>query len=192
MPPDDVLLTAQFNRNVRTYWLLSGAVALTITVVGILLLPIWFIAGMAFTELYLKRMSCTLTRRSLKVNKGVLVRTEKTIPLDKITDLGVVQGPIMRLFDIESLSIETAGQSGQGSLVSLTGIIEGRKFRDAVLAQRDKVVADAEVSPTAGREFSGGVARLEAGPAGDLREILIEIRDSLSTIADRLAKRDGI
>jgi len=134
---EQILIEAEFNRKVRTYWLLSGAIILTVTVFGIVLLPVWFVVGNFFTERYLERMKCTLTTRSLKVSIGLFVRVEKTIPLDKITDLGLVQGPIMRALDIEAVSVETAGQSSEGSSVSLTGIVDGRAFRDAVLRQRD-------------------------------------------------------
>jgi hypothetical protein len=40
--------------------------------------------------------------------------------------------------------VETAGQSTEGSLVRLAGILDGRKFRDAVLQQRDLVVGSEE------------------------------------------------
>ena len=67
---ETVLAQAAFNRKVRTYWLLSGALICTATVVGILLLPIWFLVGTHFTERYLKHMSCVLTERSLKVSRS--------------------------------------------------------------------------------------------------------------------------
>ena len=174
-----ILLQAEFNRSVRTYWLLYGAIVLTVTVVGICLLPFWFLLGNYFTEIYLRRMHCTLTDRSLKVGRGFLVRVEKTVPLDKITDLGLVQGPIMRLLDIEALSVETAGQSSDGSLVTLVGIVKARAFRDAVLAQRDKVVASAD------RETPSVAA---AAPAGHDTALLTEIRDILSRIERRLSE----
>ena len=86
-------------------------------------------------------LSCVLTEKTLQVAKGLFVRVEKTVPLDKITDMGLVQGPIMRHFGLETLSVETAGQSSQGSLLKLTGIVETRRFRDTVLRQRDEAVA---------------------------------------------------
>ena len=40
-----ILWEAEFNPKVRTYWLLSGALVLLATVVGIPLLPFWFLFG---------------------------------------------------------------------------------------------------------------------------------------------------
>jgi putative membrane protein len=183
MAEEHVIWDAEFNDRVTLYWLLSGALVLTCTVVGIVLLPIWFLVGGAVTRRYLKSFRCTLTNRSLQVAKGTFVRVEKTVPLDRITDIGLVQGPIMRMFDIEALSIETAGQSSQGSLVQLAGIKDGRKFRDAVLKQRDLVVGSAEDRPA-----TVGVTAAAAGADGNT-ELLASIRDTLLRIEGKLDKR---
>lgn len=134
-----ILLEAEFNPKVKTYWLLSGAFVMLATVIFIPLIPIWWILGMAFTERYLAGLSCVLTERNLKVSKGIFVRQEKTVPLEKITDLGLIQGPIMRRLDLESLSVETAGGTTAGALVSMVGIVNTREFREAVLRQRDRM-----------------------------------------------------
>jgi putative membrane protein len=180
MTEEQVLWDAEFNERVTVYWLLSGALVLTATILGIVLVPFWFLFGGIVTRRYLKSYRCTLTNRSLKVAKGILVRVEKTVPLDRITDLGLVQGPIMRLFDIEALSVETAGQSSQGSLIQLAGIKEGRRFRDAVLKQRDLVVGSAEDrSPSA-------AGPIEAATFDRSSELLEIIHDTLLRIEKKL------
>ena len=60
---EQVLLQATFNPKVRTYWMLSGALILTSTIVGIPLLIFWFPIGYALTGRYLARLRCVLTRR---------------------------------------------------------------------------------------------------------------------------------
>jgi putative membrane protein len=182
MTEERVLWEAEFNPRVTTYWLLNGALIMTASVVGIVLLPVWFIVGWTITGLYLKSHRCTLTNRSLKFARGVFVKVEKTIPLDRITDVGLVQGPIMRLFNIEALSVETAGQSSQGALVQLAGIKDGRAFRDAVLKQRDLVVgSDEDRKPQAAIETSA--VSMETSTA-----VLTDIRDTLRRIESQLAK----
>jgi putative membrane protein len=106
--------------------------------------------------------------------------------LDKVTDLGVVQGPIMRLFGIEAISVETAGQSSPGALITLTGILNGREFRDAVLDQRDKVVADAEEQTP--RQAPAAISGAPATGLGNLEHLLTDIRDTLARIDQRLEK----
>ena len=182
MTEERVLWEAEFNPRVTTYWLLNGALILTATIIGIPLLPLWFLFGWAVTGQYLKSHRCTLTNRSLKLSRGVFVKVEKTIPLDRITDLGLVQGPIMRLFDIEALSVETAGQSSQGALMQLAGIKDGRAFRDAVLKQRDLVVGSDEERKTQVTDGSP-VVSTEANS-----ELLTDIRDTLRRIEHKLAE----
>ncbi|MEE9390959.1 MAG: PH domain-containing protein [Planctomycetota bacterium] len=178
MNDDTVLLEAKFNPKVCQYWLLSGTIALTFSCVGIPLLLLWIPLGLALTKKYLDNMSCTLTERTLKVSRGLFVRQEKTVPLDKITDLGLIQGPIMRYFDIQSLSIETAGGSGQSALVTLTAVENARDFRDAVLAQRDRVTVKSDVAATVSQNSTS-----------DTTEILADIRDSLGRIESMMKKR---
>jgi putative membrane protein len=180
MNEETQIKTAEFNPKVRTYWLLSGALVLTCTVVGIPLLLLWFPLGLMLTQRYLDRMSCVLTDKALKVGKGILVRTEKTIPLDKITDMGMVQGPIMRRLDLHTLTVETAGQSSEGSLVSLTGIVDARLFRETVLAQRE-ALSSGSASMT-----SEAVTRTPS----DSNDVLLEIRDALLRIETRLRQAD--
>lgn len=177
MDAEKTLQEAEFNPKVCNYWLASGAIIFIVTVVGIPLLPIWLIFGKILTHKYLKTMECTLTDRSLKVKKGLLTKVEKTVPLDKITDMGLVQGPIMRYFGVEAVSVETAGQSAVGSSIVLVGIVGGREFRDAVLSQRDVVTASKSASPAA-----SPVSTSAAQASGD--ELLRDIRDTLRRIEE--------
>ena len=182
MSEETIIRTAEFNPKVRTYWLLSGALVLTVIVVGIPLLLLWFPFGRMVTQRYLDRMDCVLTNKALKVSKGILVRTEKTIPLEKITDMGMVQGPLMRRLGLHTLTVETAGQSGQGALVSLTGIVEARSFREAVLAQREAISSH-------GTSVTSDA--MTPAPSDD-NSVLLEIRDSLLRIETRLQQADDV
>lgn len=174
MVEETVLAEARFNRKVRTYWLMSGTIVLAATIVGIVLLPIWWLLGHYFTERYLRHMSCTLTTRSLKVSRGMWVRTEKTVPLDKITDLALIEGPIMRYLDLQAVKVETAGASSPGALIRLVGIVDARAFRDTVLDQRDAVAS----LPAPNEQHAVGDAADGA--------LLREIRDALIRIEKKL------
>ncbi|MEL0614992.1 PH domain-containing protein, partial [Marinomonas arenicola] len=76
----------------------------------------------------LAAMSAQLLTQKLVVKRGILFKEEKSIPLEKITDVGLSQGPLMRLFGLYRLSFETAGQSGHGALVSLLGVVNSLAF----------------------------------------------------------------
>ena len=179
MSEEQIIRKATFNPKVCTYWLLSGIIVMTVTVVGIPFLLLWVPLGLIFTGRYLAKMECELTPKALKVKKGILVRVEKTIPLEKITDMGMIQGPVMRQFDLHTLTVETAGQSGSGSLVSLTGIVDAKAFREAVLAQRDASNAISMDKPSSSGETLNS----------STNELLIEIRDSLRRLENILGDR---
>ena len=85
----------------------------------------------------------------------------------------------MRFLDLEALSVETAGQSSQGALIQLTGITDAHEFRDAVLKQRDVVIEAQSVQVAASEKPVAG--------AGD-QELLVDIRDTLHRIEERLAE----
>ena len=176
---ETIIAQASFNPRVKNYWLSLGTIICIFTVVGIPFLLIWIPLGLFLTGRILKSIQCTLTDKALKVKKGIWVRTEKTIPLEKITDLGMVQGPLMRHFDVEQLSVETAGQSGPGALVQVQGIIGAREFRQKVLDQKD-LMAGQSKSPSDSPSVSSS--------AHD-DSTLNEIRDSLLRIEKLLTKK---
>lgn len=178
MSEEVIIRKAEFDPKTRIYWLLSGIIVCVFSFVGIIFLPFWIILGLYFTGRYLDRMECILTEKTLKVGKGLLTRVEKTIPLEKITDMGMVQGPLMRTFDIRRLSVETAGTSGPGALVALTGILEAEEFREAVLQQRDILAAK-------GSGPAQAIAAEHPSQSSQLA-LLTEIRDSLRRLEDKL------
>ena len=164
---DPVLLAGSFNPKLKTYLLIQFSWIAVITIVGIPLLILIPVA-MIIINRYFNSLSCEMTEKFLKVRKGILVKIEKNVPLEQITDLGIVEGPLMRHLGIKALSVETAGQSSQGPLVRLIGLNDPEPFRDDVLRQRDKL---RKTIQTDGRTESG-----ELGDAGISSEILATLK----------------
>ena len=138
--PEKIIINATFNPAVKIYWLINLLLLSTITVVGIPFLIISIPLFFLISSKILAAMSATVTERKLVVKRGVFQKEEKSIPLEKITDVAMVQGPLMRMFNLDRLSFETAGQSAQGALVSLIGINDADTFRETILAQKDKLL----------------------------------------------------
>ena len=183
MSDDKVILEAQFDPAVKTYWLVTVALLMLVTVIGIPLLPFWFLGwGAWYCRESFARLECVLTNRSLIVRKGIFFRVEKTIPLDKVQDLALRQGPLMRAFGVRSLRIETAGQSTpQGAAeADLQGVLDAQAFRDTVRKQRDLNTETA--APT-----QPHVAEAQPSLLSE-RALLEEIRDSLLRIEQQLDK----
>ena len=69
---------------------------------------------------------------TLHVDGGLFTIHRKAIPLDRITDLVLIQTPFMRHFAIWSLHVQTAG-TGHATLLGLSA---PEKVRDALLQAR--------------------------------------------------------
>lgn len=179
MREEKVLTRAVFDEKLPVYWMVSALFLLLVTFIGIPLIPIWFLLGRAFHRKQFENMECDLTERSLNIRRGVLFRVEKNIPLDKIQDVSMKEGPILRRLGLSALVVETAGQSSpQGSGdATLTGVVDAPTFRDAILNQRDHIVAS-----------GGGPPLAPGGPVSD--DVLVEIRDTLKRIETLLAERE--
>ena len=178
-----VLREAAFDRKalVKYHWI--GLLPLCIFIVTI---PLAIIAAIVYALLLdriIASWSATLTTRSLIVRKGVFNKVERTIPLEKITDLSATQGPIMRYCGLKRLGVETAGQSTGaqgGSLVSLIGIQDTDDFRAAVLAQRDRATGTTPESTT----NAVGAAATVGGELADIASALRRIEATLDRITE--------
>ena len=180
----NVISEAEFDRSIMWWLRWVGSGILVITVVGIVLIPFWWLFSLWYGPEYLRRVSATLTAQALEVRVGVFFRKEATIPLDRITDLRLHDDPVMRFYGLRGLKVETAGSAGQnaGSEGNLIGVINAEAFRNAVLAQRQRVV-DAETGRVPAAASAEGDAPANA--------TLLEIRDILARIEARMAQGDG-
>lgn len=134
---EKVILKASFNPKVKTYWMLLSVIFSSIFIISIPLVPFVLLITFLVSSAVLKAMSAELLERKLVVKRGVWFKIEKSIPLEKITDVGMMQGPLMRMFGLYRLDFETAGQSGPGALVSMIGINQAEAFRERILQQKD-------------------------------------------------------
>jgi membrane protein YdbS with pleckstrin-like domain len=139
MNTDTHIVQARFNPLIKPFLVMKIGLTMVFTVIGIPVAVIWFLGvGNWWARHYFNRLECHLGERSLRYRKGILVTTEKTIPLENIQDVTFVEGPILRRFNLSTLKFETAGHSaGQASDMHLTGIIDAQAFRASIMAKRE-------------------------------------------------------
>lgn len=178
---DEVLATGVFDPKVKIYWYTQGLLlhaVLTLAIIGVVTFPLWLVFGWFVVGRQFERIHATLHPKHVHLKSGVFYKSEKTIPLEKIVDLSLHTGPLLDAFGLASVQVETAGGSAQGQAdMVLHGLSNATDFRDAVLAQRDRVV-----------EGSGSTPTDASGPSQ--LDVLVEIRDSLARIEARLDARD--
>ena len=109
--------------------------------------------------------------REIRIDSGLLSRTHRSIPFDRIQDVTVEQGPLARALGLARVRFETGGSSGSkeddGSLAAIP-LERAGAIRDLVRARRGLAAA---ASPT-----EGEVAEEDQAPifAMDLRRVLLE------------------
>ena len=178
---EKILREAEFHARAVTYRVWSVIIPLAATILFIPFLPLIAPVAIWYQRRYYACLRVVLTSRDLKIHRGVWVREEKTIPLEKITDLRVFQGPMMRYFNVTGVAFETAGQQSAGAaLATIHGIVDTEDFRDQVLAQRDRI-ADSDDDNSGDRPQ----APADSGSQSEMIELLTEIRDSIKRIEQR-------
>ncbi|MEI7649844.1 MAG: PH domain-containing protein, partial [Methanomicrobiales archaeon] len=66
-----------------------------------------------WVKLYYQSMWYEIHEDEMRWKRGVWFRTTGIVPYNRITNLDLKQGPVMRWLKISTLSIQTAGYSGQ-------------------------------------------------------------------------------
>ena len=170
MDEQRMLASAQFDSRLIIYWWIMANFVLLCTVIGIFAMVVWIPFGYFVHKKQYENLGMDLTDRSLNVRQGWLFKKQQNIPLDKITDMAVIEGPILSALGLCHLAIETAGGSGGGGSASLTGVVDALGFRDLVLRQRDGIT------------HRGVEATSISIQPSSTETVLVEIRDILRRI----------
>jgi membrane protein YdbS with pleckstrin-like domain len=141
---------------VRGYWYFATFVLLTVGTVasfGVLgpFLLLWLALGHWWISKEFERRFYEVDEDSVNVRSGVLFHQEKVIPLEKITDIKLIQGPLMRCFGVYNLLIQTAGMGNGMPEASMT--FESREKAEEV---RERIM-------TARRCFRSGLLQTAGG-----------------------------
>jgi len=85
-----------------------------------------------------------LAKDSLKIEKGVITKTYKSIPYGRIQNVDIHRGILARMLGYSSVSIHTAGYSGPAQYAQAEGYIpavsvkEAEKIRDSIVKKAKK------------------------------------------------------
>lgn len=112
------------------------AFAKELLIAGIYLIPMLILVIFTawWIPLYYRTMVYTLTTTEISWRRGVWFRQTGIVPYNRITNIDIIQGPLMRYFNISSLRIQTAGYSAQAMAeLRLHGIERPEVLRDGIL-----------------------------------------------------------
>jgi membrane protein YdbS with pleckstrin-like domain len=97
---------------------------------GMLILIVIFVA---WVRLYYASMWYELRDDEMSWKRGVWFRRTGIVPYNRITNLDVIQGPVMRMLGISTLSVQTAGYSGQAvPEIRIEGIEHAEDLRELI------------------------------------------------------------
>jgi putative membrane protein len=173
-----IIRKAVFSNKVKTYIFIIVLFYLFISVIGILIIPIWvFGLGQWLSGLFFKTLKCELSSKNLYFSKGIILHIEKTIPLENIQDVSFFGGPILRALGLTFIKVETAGSGGShhSNMMSIPGVEDAEEFKNLILLQREKVIKEKHQSHTSSNNSES--------------QILTEIKNELVEIKNLLAKK---
>nr|AIE90623.1 hypothetical protein [uncultured marine group II/III euryarchaeote AD1000_04_H03] len=164
------IMAVEFDRKIIVYWWIMANLGLLVTFVGIIAMVVWIPFGWIVHKKQYEHMSGALTDRSINMRMGWLFKKQQNIPLDKLTDVSIHEGPILNAFGVVRMQFETAGAAP----FILTGVKNSDQFRDLVLQQRDSLVSNPQ----------------QSAPSDDSNDVLVEIREILQQINTNLSNEE--
>lgn len=119
------------------------------------------VLGSAFSYISWKRLTYTIGATDIRVESGVLSRSARSVPYERIQDVSLEQKLLPRLLGLVSVKFET-GAGGSDDL-ALTYLVEaeGERLRELVRERRDQAQSDesaplaADTSETSARGDDG-------------------------------------
>lgn len=107
------------------YALLSAAALLIMLIVGLFI--------------YWRRFEYRVGLNEIRIDSGLLSRTQRSIPYDRIHDVEISQGPVARMFGLAKVKFETGGSAAakedEGALQAIA-LERAQQIRDLVRAHR--------------------------------------------------------
>ncbi len=165
------IMSVEFDRKIIIYWWIMANFGLLASFIGIPLVLFWIPFGWIVHQKQFEHMSGALTNRSLNMRMGWLFKKQQNIALDKLTDVSISEGPILKALGVVKMQFETAGAAP----FILSGVKNADQFRDVVLQHRDSLMASPNQQSNSSTE------------SGD---VLIEIRDLLKEINTNLSSEE--
>lgn len=99
-------------------------------IIFLLLLTAFYIY---WVKRYYKTIFFELKDDEVTWKRGVWFRMTGIVPYDRITNIDIYQGPLMRYFGFSSIKLQTAGYSAQArSEIVLEGIVEAEDLRETI------------------------------------------------------------
>ena len=99
--------------------------------------------------LYWRRFEYRVGSNEIRIDSGILNRTHRSIPFDRIQDVDIRQGPVARLLGLARVEFETGGSAGDksddGALAAIS-LDRAEALREQIRARRGAPAGAAEAA----------------------------------------------
>ena len=118
--------------------------------------------GIVFTWLSWWRLTYVVGETDIRVEQGILSRTARSVPYERIQDVSLAEPLLARLFGLVMVKFETGAGGAEDLSLTYLAAAEGERLRELVRERRDEEAATAPGSsapeaPAAGTGEAGEV-----------------------------------
>ncbi len=133
--------------------MLEEPVFAIIGIIGAVALVVCLVFACIWVPLYYKSVIYHLNDTEMTWKRGVWFRKTGIVPYNRITNVDIVQGPVMRIFGISHLKIETAGggASKSSAEIQIEGVKDPEPLRQMIM---DFVRGQKPAAAATGTEYS--------------------------------------
>ena len=130
----------------------------TALILGALLL----VGAIVSLLVYWRRFTFRVGADELRIDSGLISRTHRSIPFDRVQDLDITQGPLQRLLGLASVTFDTGASGGSKDEGALNGVALARAhaLRDHVRGRRGHAPAAAAAVEEARPLFAMDLGRV--------------------------------
>ena len=118
-----------------------------------ILIPIVIIlvllASLFFRWIAWMRFRYHIGEHDIRIEKGILSRTARSIPYERIQDVSIEQKPLARMMSLGEVKFETGGGDGDDAKLSFVTVYEAERLRELVRARKSGVAAVSDENETA-------------------------------------------
>jgi putative membrane protein len=144
------------------YLAISGRLSLALGIAVLLLL-----LGVISVFIYWRRFEFRVGSDDIRIDSGVLSRTHRSIPFDRVQDVDITQGPVARLLGLARVTFETGGGSTQAGkedgVIQAITLQRAEELRELVRSRRVAAAGAAEAVEAATEDapvYAMGLPRL--------------------------------
>lgn len=150
-------------------WMFIDSIFTVFIIIGLAALAVCVIFACIWAPLYYKSVVYHLNDTEMTWKRGVFFRKTGIVPYNRITNVDIVQGPVMRIFGISHLKIETAGggASKSSAEIQLEGIRDPEPLRQLIM---DFVRGQKPAAAATGTEYKPASAS-----GADMQALLEEV-----------------